>query len=47
MDTFTIIVIAPTVVAALVLVAAWFRGRVTDVRSHPGGGWEIDISKRW
>jgi len=45
MDTFTIIVIAPTVVAALVVVALWFRGRVTDVRSHPGGGWEMDIKE--
>lgn len=43
MDTFTIVIVAPTVVAALVAVALWFRGRVTDVRSHPDGGWEIDI----
>lgn len=43
MNTFTIIVIAPTIVAALVAVALWFRGRVTDVRSHSDGGWEVDI----
>ena len=43
MDTFTVIVIAPTIVAALVAIALWFRGRVVDVRTHPGGGWEIDV----
>lgn len=43
MNTFMIIVIAPTVVAALVAVGLWFHGRVINVRSHPGGGWEIDI----
>ena len=43
MNTFTIIVVAPTVVAALVLVAAWFKNRVVGVRSREGGGYEIEM----
>ena len=45
MNTFVIIVIAPTVVAALVAVAAWFRNRVIGVRSHESGGYEIEMKE--
>ena len=43
METFMIIVVAPTVVAALVLVAALFKNAVVGVRSHEGGGYEIEM----
>lgn len=43
MNTFTIIVIAPTVVVALVAVAAWFKNRVVGIRSHESGGYEIEM----
>jgi hypothetical protein len=43
MSTFTIVIIAPTVVAALVLVAALFRNAVVDVRSRESGGYEIEM----
>jgi hypothetical protein len=43
MSTFTIIVLAPTVVAALVLVAALFKNAIVGVRSHEDGGFEIEM----
>jgi len=45
MSTFKIIIIAPTVVAALVLVAALFKNAVVGVRSHRGGGYEIEMKE--